>query len=134
MYLKSVSQVYIITIFHSKSFRFRGGSRGFTKYFLFQKVNDVFNYIQINNNFIMIITVPWQLSQEEHCLGMAKIAGSNPAQGFSINIPSMIATKFFGYQHVELSCIFIIQFFLILLAIQYNEIGLLVNILHLVRE
>jgi len=39
---------------------------------------------------------------------MAKIAGSNPAQGFSINILSMIAMKFFEHQYLYLSCIFTI--------------------------
>ena len=46
----NVSQKCLISIdnnnsFYSKSFRFKGGSTGFTKYFLFQKFNDVFNYI-----------------------------------------------------------------------------------------
>jgi hypothetical protein len=44
----NVSQKCLISIDNNSfyiKFRFKGGSTGFIKYFLFQKVNDVFNYI-----------------------------------------------------------------------------------------
>jgi hypothetical protein len=60
---------------------------------------------------------------------MTKIAGSNPAQGFSINIPSMIATKFFGYQSTSIAFLYFYYLVFPYSPWPYNilKIGLLVK-------
>ena len=57
---------------------------------------------------------------------MTKIAGSNPAQGFPINIPSMIATKFLNI-HIYSFLVFYYLVFPYSLGHTNIEIGLLVK-------